>query len=75
MEDVTAAYVRTTAPFNLSGQPALSVPCGFDDKGLPAGLQIAGRPFDEATVLQIGAAYESATDWTSRRPPVYVDAG
>ena len=73
VEDVTAAYVRTTAPFNLSGQPALSVPCGFDKEGLPAGLQIAGRPFDEATVLQIGAAYESATDWTARRPPVHVE--
>ena len=74
MEDVTAAYVRTTAPFNLSGQPALSVPCGFDANGLPIGLQVAGRPFDEATVLQIGAAYESATPWASRRPPVHVSA-
>ena len=73
MEDVTAAYVRTTAPFNLSGQPALSVPCGFDGDGLPIGLQVAGRPFDEATVLRIGAAYESATEWTTRRPPVHVE--
>ena len=73
MEDVTAAYVRTTAPFNLSGQPALSVPCGFDRNGLPIGLQIAGRPFDEVTVLQIGAAYESSTEWITRRPPVYVN--
>ena len=73
-EDVTAAYVRTTAPFNLSGQPALSVPCGFDGAGLPVGLQIAGRPFDEATVLQVGAAYESATSWTDRQPPVHAQA-
>lgn len=74
MEDVTAAYVRTTAPFNLSGQPALSVPCGFDADGLPVGLQVAGRPFDEVAVLRIGAAYESATRWHDRRPPVHVEA-
>ena len=73
-EDVTDAYVRTTAPFNLSGQPALSVPCGFDGRGLPVGLQIAGRPFDEVTVLQVGAAYESATSWTDRRPSLHVEA-
>ena len=74
VEDVTEAYVRTTAPFNLSGQPALSVPCGFDSDGLPVGLQIAGRPFDEATVLQVGSAYEASTPWLRRRPPVHVEA-
>ena len=72
-EDVTDAYVRTTAPFNLSGQPALSVPCGFDANGLPVGLQIAGRPFDEVTVLQVGAAFESATSWSARRPPIHME--
>lgn len=74
LEDVTAAYVRTTAPFNLSGQPVLSVPCGFDGKGLPIGLQIAGRPFGEATVFQVGAAYEATTPWVEHRPPVHIDA-
>lgn len=73
-EDVTSSYVRTTAPFNLSGQPALTVPCGFDRDGLPIGLQIAGRPFDEATVLRIGAAYEATTTWAEHRPPVHVEA-
>ena len=73
-EDVTSSYVRTTAPFNLSGQPALTVPCGFDRDGLPIGLQIAGRPFDEVTVLRIGAAYESTTSWSEHRPPVRVEA-
>lgn len=73
-EDVTAAYVRTTAPFNLSGQPALSVPCGLDGQGLPIGLQIAGRPFDESTVLQIGAAFESMTPWSEQTPTVHVEA-
>lgn len=72
VEDVTSSYVRTTAPFNLSGQPALSVPCGIDRDGLPIGLQIAGRPFDEATVLRIGAAYQATTSWSERRPPVSV---
>ncbi len=71
-ESVTLAYVRTTAPFNLSGQPALSVPCGFDRRGLPIGLQLAGRPFDESTVLRAGAAYEAASDWQGRPPPVHV---
>jgi len=68
-EAVTLSYVRTTAPFNLSGLPAISVPCGFDSSGLPVGLQIAGRPFDEATVLRIAAAYERTEGWTSVVPP------
>ncbi len=72
-EPVTVSYVRTTAPFNLSGLPALSVPCGFDGSGLPIGLQIAGRPFDEETVLRIGHAHESATSWHRARPPVHVE--
>ncbi len=72
-EDVTSSYVRTTAPFNLSGQPALTVPAGFDRLRLPIGLQIAGRPFDEVTVLRIGAAYEATTAWSQERPPVHAD--
>jgi aspartyl-tRNA(Asn)/glutamyl-tRNA(Gln) amidotransferase subunit A len=58
-------YMR---PFNLTGQPALSVCNGFDAAGLPLSLQIVGRPFDEATVLRIGHAYERATNWRDRRP-------
>jgi aspartyl-tRNA(Asn)/glutamyl-tRNA(Gln) amidotransferase subunit A len=57
-----------TAPFNLSGIPAISVPCGFSAAGLPIGLQIAGRPWDEVTVLRLAHAYEQATDWHQRRP-------
>lgn len=57
------------APFNLTGLPALALPCGFSARGLPLSLQIAGRPFDEATVLRVGHAYEQATDWHRRRPP------
>lgn len=59
-----------TMPFSLSGIPALSVPCGFSAGGLPLALQIAGRPFDEATVLRTGDAYQRVTDWHARIPPL-----
>ena len=59
-----------TMPFSLAGIPALSVPCGFSADGLPLALQIAGRPFDEATVLRAGDAYQRATDWHLRKPPI-----
>ena len=64
------AFLDLTLPFNLTGQPALSVPCGFTRAGLPIGLQLVGRPFDEATLFRAGAAYEAATDWHSRKPPI-----
>ncbi len=67
--DVRTALIRLTRPFNLSGHPVCSVPCGFTS-GLPVGMQIVGRPFDEATVLKAADAYQRATDWHSRRPPL-----
>jgi aspartyl-tRNA(Asn)/glutamyl-tRNA(Gln) amidotransferase subunit A len=67
-EPVISAMIRCTAPFNATHLPALSVPCGFTTGGLPIGLQIAGRPFAEATVLRAGHAYEQATAWHLRRP-------
>jgi aspartyl-tRNA(Asn)/glutamyl-tRNA(Gln) amidotransferase subunit A len=54
--------------FSLTGGPALAIPCGFSDQGLPLGMQIAGRPFDDARVLAIGHAYEQAARWFERRP-------
>jgi aspartyl-tRNA(Asn)/glutamyl-tRNA(Gln) amidotransferase subunit A len=57
-----------TAPFSLTGVPAVSVCSGFDRQGLPLGMQIAGRPFDETTVLRVAHAYQAATDWHDRRP-------
>jgi aspartyl-tRNA(Asn)/glutamyl-tRNA(Gln) amidotransferase subunit A len=57
-----------TISVNLAGLPALVAPCGADRDGLPVGLQVIGRPFDEATVLRIGAAYEQASDWHRRSP-------
>ena len=59
-ESILEAAWRCTYPFSLAGLPALSVPCGADEKGLPIGLQIAGRPFAEDIVLQIGQALEHA---------------
>ncbi|MGY1670621.1 amidase [Geodermatophilus sp. SYSU D00710] len=67
-KSVIDAWVGHSAPGNVTGLPALSVPCGFTSAGLPIGLQIMGRPFDEVGVLRVGHAYESATDWTGRRP-------
>lgn len=58
-----------TSPFNFVGQcPALSVPCGFSGAGLPVGLQIVGRRYDDLSVMRIGAALERARPWSGRRP-------
>ena len=59
-----------TNPFNLTGLPAISVPCGFTEGNLPAGLQIVAQPFDEATCFRVAYTYEQATDWHNRRPVV-----
>jgi aspartyl-tRNA(Asn)/glutamyl-tRNA(Gln) amidotransferase subunit A len=59
---------RFTAPFNLTGLPALSVPCGFTLDGLPIGLQIIGSPWAESKILNAGFAYERATEWHKRKP-------
>jgi len=66
--DVRAALLRCARPFNFSGHPACAAPCGFTAGGLPIGLQIVGRPFDEATVLRVVDAYQRMTDWHTRRP-------
>jgi aspartyl-tRNA(Asn)/glutamyl-tRNA(Gln) amidotransferase subunit A len=60
--------IRFTLPFNQTGYPAASVPCGFDGQGLPIGLQIAGRPWEETTVVRVAHAYQQSTDWHQRRP-------
>lgn len=65
-----AAFASLTMPFNLAGVPALSLPCGFSAEGLPIGMQIAGRPFEEPTVLRAAHAYETATDWHRRHPEI-----
>ena len=70
-QDALAAAATLTAytsPFNLTGLPAISVPCGFDGRGLPIGLQLVARPWAEARLLRIARAYERATAWHERRP-------
>ena len=61
-------FSRLTRPFNGLGLPVLAVPAGFASDGRPLGLQIVGRPFDEASVLRLGHAWEHAADWRTRRP-------
>jgi aspartyl-tRNA(Asn)/glutamyl-tRNA(Gln) amidotransferase subunit A len=61
-------FSRLTRPWNALGLPALSVPCGFTADGRPVGLQLVGRPFDEATLLRAGHAYEQTAGWWRRRP-------
>ncbi len=59
-----------TIPFNVTGAPAVSVPCGFSSQGLPIGLQIAAPHFQEPTLLKVAHAYEQAAGWHARKPPV-----
>jgi aspartyl-tRNA(Asn)/glutamyl-tRNA(Gln) amidotransferase subunit A len=68
-DDPLAMYLEDvcTLPVNLAGLPGLVVPCGFDG-ALPIGLQLIGQPFDEATLLRVGDAYQRITDWHTRRP-------
>jgi aspartyl-tRNA(Asn)/glutamyl-tRNA(Gln) amidotransferase subunit A len=59
-----------TYPFNLTGQPAASLPCGFTSDGLPIGLQVVGGRHADALVLTASAAFEAAAPWQARRPPL-----
>lgn len=68
VKTTSAAYAPQVYPANMTGLPALTVPCGFTGDAMPIGLQIIGRPFAEPTVLRVGRAYEAATDWAGRRP-------
>jgi aspartyl-tRNA(Asn)/glutamyl-tRNA(Gln) amidotransferase subunit A len=57
-----------TIPVNLAGLPGMSLPCGFDSKNLPIGLQIIAKPFDEGTIFKVAHAFEQATEWHKRKP-------
>jgi Asp-tRNA(Asn)/Glu-tRNA(Gln) amidotransferase A subunit family amidase len=59
---------RLTQLFNVTGSPAVTVPCGFSRDGLPIGLQLVGRPFEEACLLNLAHAYEQSTFWKDRHP-------
>jgi aspartyl-tRNA(Asn)/glutamyl-tRNA(Gln) amidotransferase subunit A len=63
------AWIPFAFPFNLTGQPAATVPAGFTASGLPVGLQIVGRRHADRTVLAASAAFEAATPWAEHRPP------
>jgi aspartyl-tRNA(Asn)/glutamyl-tRNA(Gln) amidotransferase subunit A len=63
-------WAEFSYPFNWSGSPAASVPCGFTPAGLPVGLQIVGRRFYDLGVLQASAAFEEARPWAHLRPPL-----
>ncbi|HYB00232.1 MAG TPA: amidase [Ktedonobacteraceae bacterium] len=65
-ENATAALLRLTMPYNLAGLPAISLPCGFSLDGLPIGLQIVGKPFEESMILRIAHAYQQLIDWHRR---------
>ena len=67
-ETVRSAFVRLNRPANLTGHPAISIPCGFTRAGLPIGLQLIGPHWSEARLLSIALAYEDATEWHKRRP-------
>jgi len=74
IEDPLSLYLTDvfTVSANLAGLPGLSIPCGRTPNRLPIGLQLTGRPFDEATLLRIGDSYERETNWTEENP---ADAG
>jgi aspartyl-tRNA(Asn)/glutamyl-tRNA(Gln) amidotransferase subunit A len=65
---VRQSWYPYTLPFNLSGSPAVTLPCGFDTDGLPIGLQLVGPHMDDARLLRAAALYEAACPWADRRP-------
>ena len=75
VDDPLQMYLQDvyTLALSLAGLPGLSLPCGFDAKGLPIGLQIMGGAFDEETVLRVAHAYEQATDWHTQKPALGED--
>jgi aspartyl-tRNA(Asn)/glutamyl-tRNA(Gln) amidotransferase subunit A len=72
-EDVLSAMTRYTPLFNLTGHPALVLPCGFSSAGMPIGLQVVSKLLDDAMVLRVAHTYESLTEWHQRRPRVVVE--
>ena len=74
VENVRLATTRNVRALNLTGLPVLSVPCGFRSDGMPVGMQVVGPKYGEAGILTIGHAYEQATDWHARIPPVARDS-
>lgn len=70
--EINPVFIRLTNPFNVTGFPAISVPCGFGNDGLPIGLQIATGRSDESTLLHVAGVYEKATDWCRNRQNLHL---
>lgn len=68
--DPVIGFMPFTEPFNMTGHPAITIPCGYDSSGLPIGMQIVGRHRADAAVLAAAAAFEEANPWSGRRPPL-----
>ncbi len=66
--DALTDFLRFVTPFNMSGNPTITLPGGFDKDGMPLGFQFVGRPFDERSLIQLGDAYQRETDWHLRHP-------
>jgi aspartyl-tRNA(Asn)/glutamyl-tRNA(Gln) amidotransferase subunit A len=66
------AYLDLTLPFNLTGYPAITIPCGFSKSGMPIGMQLVGRPFTESVLLRAAHQYQQETDWHLRKPPANI---
>jgi len=70
---VLAALIHFSGPFNLTGFPAVSIPCGFTTNGLPVGMQLVAKPWQESVLLAVAHTYEQVTDWHFRLPAVLWD--
>jgi aspartyl-tRNA(Asn)/glutamyl-tRNA(Gln) amidotransferase subunit A len=68
MTEIVSSFLRLTKPINVLGLPALSLPAGFTDNGLPSGIQLIGAPWSDPDLLALGHAYEGATTWRSCTP-------
>jgi len=68
VENIRASWYPYTMPFNLTGNPAISLPCGFDRDGMPVAIQLVGRPGGDSDLLRVAAAFERARPWSDRRP-------
>jgi aspartyl-tRNA(Asn)/glutamyl-tRNA(Gln) amidotransferase subunit A len=68
VENIRASWYPYTMPFNLTGNPAISLPCGFDAAGMPLAIQLVARPGEDAALLRVAAAFEQARPWAGTRP-------